>query len=111
MNPLAIEHRNTPDLGNARVVRRTDAGACPTRTRGHVRQRQGTGCRLVSVDGERAETAYEARLSKMGDVDGARDIGCTSHFSVVDRDGMVVSQTQTLLSVFGSMVTFLKVAC
>ncbi len=52
------------------------------------------------------QTAYARRLAEMGDVDGARDVGCTSHFSVADRNGMVVSLTQTLLSVFGSMVTF-----
>ncbi|MEM8742526.1 MAG: gamma-glutamyltransferase [Pseudomonadota bacterium] len=53
--------------------------------------------------------AYALRLTEMGDVDGARDTGkdagCTTHISVADRHGMTVSLTQTLLSVFGSMVT------
>ncbi|MEM9048798.1 MAG: gamma-glutamyltransferase [Pseudomonadota bacterium] len=49
--------------------------------------------------------AYSLRLESMGDVDGARDTGCTTHISVADRSGMTVSLTQTLLSVFGSMVT------
>lgn len=49
--------------------------------------------------------AYVTRLAEMGDVEGGRTTGCTSHLTVVDRDGMTVSLTQTLLSVFGSMVT------
>jgi gamma-glutamyltranspeptidase/glutathione hydrolase len=45
----------------------------------------------------------------MGDADGRRALGaeqlapaCTSHFSVVDRDGNMAAVTQTLLSIFGS---------
>ncbi|RMF41609.1 MAG: gamma-glutamyltransferase [Alphaproteobacteria bacterium] len=51
------------------------------------------------------KAAYARRLAEMGDVEGGRSIGCTSHLSVIDRDGMAVALTQTLLSVFGSMVT------
>ncbi|MBE3637947.1 gamma-glutamyltransferase [Mangrovicoccus algicola] len=46
--------------------------------------------------------AYARRLAEMGDHDSARAPGCTTHFSVVDRAGNMVSMTQTLLSVFGS---------
>src|ERR1700716_2883664 len=45
----------------------------------------------------------------MGDADGPRRRGakhlapaCTTHFSVVDRDGNMAAVTQTLLSGFGS---------
>ena len=45
----------------------------------------------------------------MGDADGKRALGaehlapsCTTHFSVVDRDGNMAAVTQTLLSTFGS---------
>ena len=45
----------------------------------------------------------------MGDEDGRRSLGaealapaCTTHFSVVDRDGNMAAVTQTLLSTFGS---------
>ncbi|MGJ8544752.1 MAG: gamma-glutamyltransferase [Sulfitobacter sp.] len=49
--------------------------------------------------------AYEDRLSTMGhDGESPQAPGCTTHFSVVDRDGNMVSHTQTLLSLFGSRV-------
>jgi gamma-glutamyltranspeptidase / glutathione hydrolase len=55
------------------------------------------------------QTAYRERLKDMGDADGRRALGaeylapsCTTHFSVVDRDGNMAAVTQTLLSTFGS---------
>ncbi len=51
------------------------------------------------------QEAYAFRLSRMGDVDGARAPGCTSHFCVVDRHGNMAAVTQTLLSIFGSRLT------
>ena len=44
-------------------------------------------------------TTYEKRLNKMG---AESDDGCTTHLSVIDKEGNMVSLTQTLLSVFGS---------
>ncbi|MBL8383980.1 MAG: gamma-glutamyltransferase [Burkholderiales bacterium] len=58
------------------------------------------------------QEAYRERLKGMGDADGRRALGaehlapaCTSHFSVVDRDGNMAAVTQTLLSIFGSRFT------
>ncbi|MCG6205346.1 gamma-glutamyltransferase [Rhodopseudomonas sp. HC1] len=55
------------------------------------------------------QSAYAERLADMGDADGRRALGaehlapaCTTHFSVVDRDGNMAAVTQTLLSSFGS---------
>ncbi len=51
------------------------------------------------------QDAYAYRLTRMGDVDGSRAPGCTSHFCVVDRHGNMAAVTQTLLSIFGSRLT------
>ncbi|PQO24890.1 gamma-glutamyltransferase [Rhodobacteraceae bacterium WD3A24] len=48
--------------------------------------------------------AYAYRLENMGHAAPAADPGCTSHLSVVDAAGNVVSLTNTLLSRFGSKV-------
>lgn len=45
---------------------------------------------------------YESRLKTMGHAAGGGD--CTSHLSVIDRHGAMVSLTNTLLSRFGSKV-------
>jgi gamma-glutamyltranspeptidase/glutathione hydrolase len=51
------------------------------------------------------QEAYTYRLTRMGDIDGARAPGCTSHFCVVDAEGNIAAVTQTLLSIFGSRFT------
>ena len=51
------------------------------------------------------QEAYAYRLASMGDVNGGRAPGCTSHFCVVDGRGNMAAVTQTLLSIFGSRFT------
>jgi gamma-glutamyltranspeptidase/glutathione hydrolase len=50
-------------------------------------------------------SAYKERLAGMGHAGSSAHPDCTSHVSVVDRDGRMVSATNTLLSRFGSKVT------
>ncbi len=54
---------------------------------------------------EALQAAYAFRLEAMGDVDGGRAPGCTTHFCVADAQGNIAAVTQTLLSVFGSRFT------
>nr|WP_321455528.1 gamma-glutamyltransferase [uncultured Cohaesibacter sp.] len=51
---------------------------------------------------EAMQTAYAHRLTHMGDHESAKAPGCTTHFSIVDKEGNMVAMTQTLLSIFGS---------
>jgi gamma-glutamyltranspeptidase/glutathione hydrolase len=51
--------------------------------------------------------AYEHRLTRMGHA-ATPEAGCTSHLSVVDSTGTMVSLTNTLLSRFGSKVVLPK---
>ena len=71
--------------------------------------RYGPGTAAYSAYVSALQSAYQERLSGMGDADGRRALGaeqlapaCTSHFSVVDREGNMAAVTQTLLSIFGS---------
>ncbi|RWQ12603.1 gamma-glutamyltransferase [Mesorhizobium sp.] len=49
-------------------------------------------------------SAYTRRLAGMGDGESPQAPACTTHFSVVDRQGNMVAMTQTLLSMFGSRI-------
>ncbi len=51
---------------------------------------------------EAMREAFAHRFRTMGDSGAGDGAECTSHLAVVDRNGMMVTLTQTLLSVFGS---------
>jgi gamma-glutamyltranspeptidase / glutathione hydrolase len=50
------------------------------------------------------QTAWADRLRRMGDAGERTAPTSTTHFAVVDRDGNVVTLTQTLLSQFGARI-------
>ena len=50
------------------------------------------------------DAAFKLRFENMGDHESPTAPGCTTHFSVVDRQGNMCAVTQTLLSIFGSRV-------
>ena len=53
--------------------------------------------------------AYDYRLKNLGDgANEGKSSGATSHISVIDREGNMVSLTQTLMSVFGSFIMLPK---
>jgi gamma-glutamyltranspeptidase / glutathione hydrolase len=75
----------------------------------HARGESGPDAVAYSAYALALQSAYRDRLRDMGDADGRRARGaedlapaCTTHFSVVDRDGNMAAVTQTLLSNFGS---------
>ncbi len=104
IEPLFIDYRN------ARVAATPELTAGPTlaRTLDLLASRLTPGtspdANAYAAYAQSLQEAYASRLSCMGDVDGGRAPGCTSHFCVVDRQGNMAAVTQTLLSVFGSRV-------
>lgn len=50
------------------------------------------------------EAAWVDRFRRMGDAGDRSAPTCTTHLAVVDRDGNMVTMTQTLLSLFGARI-------
>ncbi len=89
-------------------IARLSGGASLVHTMHHLRRflpRQARPDATAASEYAKAiRSAYEVRLNTMGHA-GAAGGDCTSHISVVDRNGNMVALTNTLLSRFGSKVT------
>ncbi len=108
--PLAIPYRG----GKVFATPELTAGPTLSRTLGLLQNdlkpaRSGPDAAAYVAYASALQAAYRERLKDMGDQDGRRSLGadalapaCTTHFSVVDRDGNMAAVTQTLLSSFGS---------
>ena len=68
--------------------------------------RPETEAGLAVAYADALSTAYAERLAGSGHDAEAVSPACTTHLSVVDREGNLVALTQTLLSLFGSRVMF-----
>jgi gamma-glutamyltranspeptidase / glutathione hydrolase len=51
------------------------------------------------------QAAWKDRFARLGDAGERSAPTCTTHLTVVDRDGNMVTLTQTLLSLFGARIT------
>jgi gamma-glutamyltranspeptidase / glutathione hydrolase len=108
--PLVIPYRG----GKVFATPELTAGPTMSRTLGLLQNdlkpaRGGPDAAAYVAYASALQAAYRERLKDMGDQDGRRSLGaealapaCTTHFSVVDRDGNMAAVTQTLLSSFGS---------
>jgi len=101
-DPLMIRYRD------ARIAATPELTAGPTlaHTLRALEQRLAPGkvpdASAYAAYAQSLQDAYAYRLTRMGDVEGGRAPGCTTHFCIVDRRGNMAAVTQTLLSIFGS---------
>jgi gamma-glutamyltranspeptidase/glutathione hydrolase len=101
-DPMMIRYRD------ARIAATPELTAGPTlaHTLRSLQQRLVPGTHpeaaAYAAYAQSLQEAYAFRLARMGDVDGGRAPGCTTHFCVVDCKGNMAAVTQTLLSIFGS---------
>jgi gamma-glutamyltranspeptidase/glutathione hydrolase len=105
MDPLAIRYRGH----QVWAVPRLTAGPALADTLGHWEssfepgRTPEPGVWVAKAAGLHA--AFERRLASDGDTgESPAAPACTTHFSIVDRQGNMVAMTQTLLSAFGARV-------
>ena len=102
VEPLAVPHHD----GVVRLMPGLNAGPTFARALGNLDARLDRAAGLDAAAyiawAEALTEAYEYRLANMGHDGDASGRGCTTHLSVVDAAGNMVSLTNTLLERFGS---------
>ncbi len=73
---------------------------------GRIRRKPATrpGAADYLAYAEALQAAWKDRFARLGDAGERSAPTCTTHLTVVDRDGNMVALTQTLLSLFGARV-------
>jgi gamma-glutamyltranspeptidase / glutathione hydrolase len=107
--PLAIPYRGGTVYATPELTAGPTLAHALRMLRENLQPGRGPDASAYTAYALAVQSAYRERLSDMGDADGRRALGaeqvapaCTTHFSVVDRDGNMAAVTQTLLSTFGS---------
>jgi gamma-glutamyltranspeptidase/glutathione hydrolase len=102
-DPLTIRHRGGSIWATPRLTAGPTLGDVLARLRERPAPEGPPGAEDVVAWAEALSAAYARRLAVMGDeVEAAAAPACTTHFSIVDRDGNMAAVTQTLLSSFGA---------
>ncbi|AZY53188.1 gamma-glutamyltransferase [Bordetella avium] len=104
LEPLAIPYRGGTVYATPQMTAGPNLARCLHRLENVLRPEGRPGSAAFEAYAQVLLDEYQWRLQHMGDNEDPRAPACTTHFSVVDRQGNMCSVTQTLLSAFGSHI-------